>query len=356
MLQAIISLTKKFISIKSTAGNTEELEKILELALSHMAECTIERFERNGVKSALIYNAKRRPKKFKIILNGHLDVVPGKEYQYTTEIKDNRLYGVGSMDMKASATCLILAFKEMAGKVSYPLGLQLVTDEEVGGFDGTKYQIEKGVRAEFIIAGEPTNFDIIHKAKGVLQVKISAKGKTAHGAYPWRGKNAIWKMNDFFNALKKRYPVPEREVWTTTVNLSKIQTSNQAFNKIPDDCASWLDVRFVPEEAKTIKENIQGLLPKGFIFDVIAHESVLLTDENNEFIKLLKKSSQCIADKDVRLRGAHGSSDARHFVRVNCAGIEFGPIGGGIGSDYEWVDILSLEKYYQILKDFLLAL
>jgi len=355
MLHTIVSLTKKFISIKSTPDNTKALEKVLELALSNLEGYTIERFERNGVRSALIYNAKKRPKKFKIILNGHLDVIPGKEHQYIPEIKGDKLYGVGSMDMKASAVCLIRIFKEVVDKISYPLGLQLVTDEETGGFNGTKYQIENGVRAEFTIAGEPTNFDVVHKAKGILQVKISAKGKTAHGAYPWRGDNAIWKMNEFFNALQKKYPVPDHEIWATTVNVSRIETTNKAFNKIPDDCVAWLDVRFVPEETETIKKSVQQLLPKGFTFDVIAHEPALFTDENNEFIKLLKKIVQHTGGRTIRLRGAHGSSDARHFTYVNCSGIEFGPIGEGIGSDYEWVDIPSLGKYYRILKNFLLT-
>src|SRR3989338_9584875 len=222
----VLSLTKKFISIESVPGNPEELEKILGLALSNLKGYTIERFKQNGVNSALIYNSRKRSKKFKIILNGHLDVVPGKEYQYLPKIKGNRLYGVGSMDMKANAACLIMVFKEVADKTGYPLGLQLVTDEEVGGFDGTKHQISKGVRADFVIAGEPTNFDIVNEAKGVLRVNISTKGKTAHGAYPWRGENAIWKMNEFLNILKKKYPVPRREQWTTTVNLSGIETRN----------------------------------------------------------------------------------------------------------------------------------
>ena len=91
-------------------------------------------------------------------------------------------------------------------------------------------------------------------------------------------------------------------------------------------------------------------------FDVVAHEPALLTDENNEFIKLLKKVARHTIGKNIRLRGAHGSSDARHFAHVNCSGIEFGPIGKGIGSDHEWVDIPSLEKYYHILKSFLLTI
>lgn len=354
-MQTITSLTKKFISIKSTANNTKALDKILDLALSCLEGYTIEQFEHNGIKSALIYNTKKRPKKFKIILNGHLDIIPGKEDQYIPKIKGNRLYGVGSMDMKANVACLIMVFKEVADKVSYPLGLQLVTDEEIGGDNGTKYQIEKGVRADFVIAGEPTNFDIVHKAKGVLQVKVFTKGKTAHGAYPWKGENAIWKMNEFFNALKKKYPVPNRETWKTTVNVSRIGTSNQAFNKIPDDCVSQLDVRFVSEEMDTIKKSLQQLLPKMVAFDVVAYEPALFTDKNNEFVKLLEEIIRHTIGKNIRLRGAHGSSDARHFARVNCSGIEFGPIGGGIGSDHEWVGISSLEKYYRILKKFLLT-
>ena len=108
------------------------------------------------------------------------------------------------MDMKANVACLMTVFKDVADKVNYPLGLQLVTDEEIGGFHGTKYQIEKGVRAEFVVVGESTDLNIKNRAKGILWAKISAKGKTAHGAYPWRGENAIWKMNEFLNCLKRQ--------------------------------------------------------------------------------------------------------------------------------------------------------
>jgi len=231
-----------------------------------------------------------------------------------------------------------------------------VTDEETGGFDGTQYQVEKGVRADFVIAGEPTNFDIVHKAKGVLIAKISANGKTAHGAYPWRGSNAIWSMLGFLQALKKRYPIPNQERWVTTVNLCKIETSNQTFNKIPDDCAIILDIRYILEESNSIVAGLRKLLPKGFVIDIVAKEPALMTSSNNNFIQLLKKTTRQITRKKIALRGAQGTSDARHFAQAHGAGIEFGPIGGGIGSDSEWVDIPSLNTYYQILTKFLLSI
>lgn len=356
MIKKILPLAEKFISIKSIEGNSQALEQILKLALSQVKEYTVERFERNGVKSALVYNSAKRPKKFKLLLNCHLDVIPGKDSQYVPRISGNKLYGVGSMDMKANTACAIMAFKETANQVKYPLALQFVTDEEIGGFDGTKYQVEKGVRADFIVATEPTNFDIVNKAKGILWVKISAKGKTAHGAYPWRGENAIWKMNEFLNALKRKYPIPSSENWITTVNLAQIESGNRAFNKIPDDCTIGLDIRYIPEEAKSVLKNIKQLLPKGLKLEIVANEPSMGTADDNKHVSLLQEIAGRVIRKKISLRGAQGSSDARHFERVKCPGIEFGPIGKGIGSDNEWVDIPSLEKYYQILRNFLLSL
>ena len=191
MFFSIILLTKSLISIPSTRNNKKALNDVLDLALKEVKDFTIERFEKEGYPSALIYPQKTRPNNFKIILNAHLDVVSGREEQYKPYEKDGKLFGRGAVDMKGAAAVEILVFKEVAKKVSYPLALQLVTDEEIGGFCGTKYQIEKGVRADFVIAGEPTDFGVNNKAKGIIWLKIKTKGKAAHGAYPWRGKNAL---------------------------------------------------------------------------------------------------------------------------------------------------------------------
>ncbi len=249
-----------------------------------------------------------------------------------------------------------MVFKELAASLSYPIGLQLVTDEEVGGFDGTKYQVEKGVRADFVIASETTNFNIVNESKGIIWLKIFSTGIAAHGAYPWRGTNAIWKMNSFLAALQKQFPIPSKQEWVTTVNLSKISSSNKAFNKIPDDCEVWLDIRYIPKDKKTILSKIKKLVPKDFKIQVLANEPCLFVENDNEYIQQLKTIDEEITNQKVVLYGAQGSSDSRHFTEVGCNGIEFGPIGGGIGSDEEWIDIQSLEQYTQILKKFLFSL
>ncbi len=356
MLKKIVSTSKKLISINSSIEHPNALHEILETAISPIKGYNVEYFERNANRSVLIYNSKKRPSKFKIILNGHLDIVPGKEYQYKPYIKNDRLYGVGALDMKASAVCLIEVFKKVVNKVSFPLAIQLVTDEEVGGFDGTKYQIEKGVKADFVITGESTSFNIANKAKGILLLKIKAKGKSAHGAYVWNGTNAISIMSKFVNNLEKAFPIPKQNTWVSTVNISKIETSNISFNKVPDDCTVSLDIRYIPGDIENVLKKIRNLLPKELKIIYTLKEPSMDVNANNQNILKLSYSVNKIMHKKPKLYGANGSSDARHYTSINCPAIEFGPIGGGIGSDSEWISIKSLEKYVLILQDFLLSI
>lgn len=355
MLNKILSLSKQFISIESIFDNHKALNNILELALDNLDEYTIERFESNGVKSVLIFNCSKRPNKFKIILNGHLDVVPGKDTLYKPTIAKNKLFGVGSLDMKASVACLIIAFKKVANQVNYPLALQLTTDEEVGGFNGTKHQIDMGVKSDFILAGEPTNLNIVNRAKGFINLKVSSIGKAAHGAYVWKGVNAIFKMNAFLNVLRNKFPTPLSEQWATTLNLCKIETSNSSFNKVPDNCTVWLQFRCIPDERKKVLHTVQNLLPDNFKLEVVDNEPPFFVKDNNIYIKKLQKIVKKYTKSTPIIRGAQGTSDIRHFSQAGQSGVEFGPIGKNIGSDNEFVSITSLNTYYNILVDFLFS-
>src|SRR5690606_17841219 len=131
------------------------------------------------------------------------------------------------------------------------------------------------------------NFNIVNKAKGITWLKISTKGETAHGAYPWRGTNAIWKMHAFLNKLQKLYPVPKTQEWVTTVNLSRIDTSNLAFNKIPDYCEVCLDIRYIARDTETIIDSIKQILPSDFTITIVAKEPSLYVKEDNPFIQKL---------------------------------------------------------------------
>ena len=57
-------------------------------------------------------------------------------------------------------------------------------------------------------------------------------------------------MYDLVRKLETLYPIPQKEAWQTTINLAKIETPNTTFNKVPDECTAWLDIRVIPEGGK----------------------------------------------------------------------------------------------------------
>ncbi len=355
-MDAIIDLAKKLIGIHSTSDNQEGLNEITSLAENYLSNFTVQRFHSNGIPSLLVHNAKPQTKLFNLILNGHLDIVPGNKEQFKAIIKGNKLYGRGSYDMKSAAAVNIYLFKELANNLDYPIALQLVTDEEIGGYNGTKFQVEKGITADFVIAGENTDSKIINKFKGPLWLKIRTKGKTAHGAYPWKGENALLIMYAILQKIQTLYPIPQNNYWQTTVNVAKIETQNTTFNKVPADCVAWLDIRVIPGEENDILQKIKKLLPNDTELEIVLQEKPAYTDPSNPYIKQLQESNKKISSHEAEIAGIHGSSDVRFYNTLrNIPGVDFGPIGAGAHSDEEWVDLKSLENYYQILKQFLLT-
>lgn len=352
----LISLAKQLIAIPSIKEQVEALAQTLEVAKNELEGFSIEEFESNGTPSLLAFVGQKRPDRFKVILNAHLDVVPAKDNQYEVVEKDGKLYGRGTNDMKAAAAVEILVFKELAKQLTYPIALQLVTDEEIGGFHGTGYQVREGIQGDFVIAGEPTNFGINNKAKGIIWAKVHTHGKVAHGAYPWNGENAIWRMKTFLDRLQEKFPIPQKESWVTTVNLAKLETDNTTFNQVPEDCTASLDVRFIPEDTDTIEQDLQNLLPEGVTIEFLEKEPAQGTSETDPFVLALSKATEKVTGRPSQIIVKHGGSDIRFYEPIGVPGVTFGPIGAGLHSDEEWVDVKSLNDYYNILKEFLLSL
>ncbi|MCX6732546.1 MAG: M20/M25/M40 family metallo-hydrolase, partial [Candidatus Roizmanbacteria bacterium] len=87
--------------------------------------------------------------------------------------------------------------------------------------------------------------------------------------------------------------------------------------------------------------------------EFLEFEPPQVTKETNPYFQQLLASIEHVTSKKADVIVKHGSSDVRHFSRVDGEGVEFGPIGAGLHSDDEWVDIKSLDTYYDILASFL---
>lgn len=354
MQEDILSLAKKFISVQSVSGDKPQLKKIIEITRNELEGFNAEEFESNGIPSLLFSNHDLQNKHFKIILNAHLDVVSGNAEQYSPDVKNGRLYGRGAYDMKATAAVMIYIFKEIAKSLDYPLGLQITVDEEIGGVNGTKYQLENGVRANFAITGEGTNFRIINEAKARMILKILANGKNSHSAYPWLGDNAIMKIQKAVTQIAKEYPQSNSEWNGTTVAITSIGTNNLIYNKIPDHCEAILDARVIADEKKTMLDNLKKIVNSDIQLKLIADSEPHHTNPDSMYIEKLRFVINSVLGHKSVLSRAHGESDARFFTSIGCEGVEFGPIGGNHHADEEWVDLKSLEEYYTILKGFII--
>jgi succinyl-diaminopimelate desuccinylase len=356
---AFLASACELLAVPSTADRPDDLHRALAFVLDFVGPgVTVERFNSGGRPSALLYAGESRPN-FRFILNGHLDVVPAPPELFRPRLEDGHLYARGAQDMKVSALVLAQVFRELAGTVPYPLGLQLVTDEEIGGRDGTLHQIENGVTADFVIIGEHSGLRVVTDSKGMVTATLRASGRAGHSAYPWQGDNALVKLHRSLARLLAAHPVPADEQWRTTVNLARVHTPNLARNQIPDFAEAWLDIRYPPQDvnlngktAEQIALYLAGFCEPG-VTPVIDHaDPPHHADDNRPEIVRLR---QAVRNQGYRgdLMRKHGAADGRFYYQRGVDAVIFGIGGDGLHGAAEYADISTIRPYYRALKEFL---
>lgn len=352
-----------FLSINSTAGKPAELRRALEYVAGQVEACagiTVEYFEQNDKPSFLAYRGSQRPERFSVLLNGHVDVVPGKPEQFVPVQKGDQLYARGALDMKAAALVLTQVFCDLAAKVPYPLGLQIVSDEEVGGHNGTAYQLAQGVRANFAIAGEFTQpGQICVASRGICQAKVRVHGTTAHSAYPWNGDNAAVRAAAYVQKLLASYPIPPEQIWATTVNVSGISAPHAAINAVPEAAEIVLDCRYIPGDANfASREAAQTFLAKldpQVSVEILMYEPAHEADTQNVYVRKLAAALQTATGLAPEFIKKPGGADVRFYSDLGVPAVVLGVQGADIHGDNEHLLLPSLDQYYKTLKKFLLS-
>jgi succinyl-diaminopimelate desuccinylase len=347
----------ELLAVRSTAGRPDELRRALELVVGVVGPgFTVERFEKRGKPSVLVYAGGARPR-FRVMFNGHLDVVPGEDGQFRPRRDGDLLYGRGAQDMKVAALVMAEVFRERARALPFALGLQLVTDEEVGGFDGTGHQLAQGVCADFVVIGEQSGLRVVAESKGIVQVRLVAGGVAAHAAYPWLGRNALVALHAGIGAVLGRYPTPAAEEWRTTVNLARVETGNQAVNQVPADATAWLDVRFPPTDpdfAGREPEEIASFLRElsGVEVFVDSLGAPHRADPGSADVGRLREAARSQGYGGELLR-KHGAADGRFYSARGMDAVIFGPGGDGQHGPDEHLDLRTVEPYRRALIEFL---
>lgn len=349
-----IEILKELIKIDSS--NLEGANKLIDFC-NHLLQdsgVNTELIEHNGFKS-LIGNIGKGEKR--IILNGHLDIVSGKKHQFKPYERDGKVYGRGSADMKSGAAAMISVILELKdNELPCEVQLQLVTDEEIGGVNCSKFLVGNGYRGDFVICGEPTQLGIGIQAKGILQIYLEFLGKSAHGSRPWMGDNAIIKA---FNAYDKILCLPftkeKSDLYEApSINLSKIE-GGDVYNKVPDYCKMCLDIRFLPNQnINEIIKQIEGAIETKV--NIYSYGDAVKTKKDDIYVKNLSQSITNFTKLNAEIFGQHGSADTKFYSKYGIPAVEFGPIGGNWHGDDEYVVLDSVYTYRDILKDFILSM
>lgn len=197
-----------------------------------------------------------------LLVNAHVDVVPTgertawKHDPFGAEIEDGRVYGRGAGDDKASVTAQVMAALALQ-RSGLPLAGRLivneVSDEEVGGLHGAGLVAEQmTVRPDYVIVGEQTLNRVCIGEKGGAGVVVTVMGKTAHGALPWEGANAIEALAEVIVALRTElWPkLTKRTHWAFHPSSGSINMIEGGVkeNVVADRASCYVDRRIVPGE------------------------------------------------------------------------------------------------------------
>lgn len=350
----LVALTCDLIAFPSTADRLDHVAAAIDYAERYaraIPGVRVQHIGSNGVPNVIA--TLRDTKTPAYILNAHLDVVPGRPEQFVPVVRDGRIYGRASQDMKGSAAVLLRLMKDLAALPEPPdVGFQFVGDEEIGGFDGTGHILDQGWRTGFFLAAEPTDLQICYAQKGALWIEAELPGRSSHGSRPWDGLNPIAALRDSLVALEKRFPTPDEAAWVTTV-VPTIVSSGDAKNRVPDLVQVTIDSRHIPEESpEEVLAGIQAAFSGGTVRFHSPPSPPLYTDPNDPQIGKLAECIAAVTGEKGRLYREHFASDARFYSNVGIPSVCFGPVGAGLHSEEEWVDIASLEQVYHVLHRF----
>ncbi len=292
-----------------------------------------------------------------VVLHGHLDVVPGLPGQFDPRVEGDRLYGRGSYDMKGAIAAMLLVAAAMRDQDRVRVRLGIVGDEESEeeAERGSDHLVDSGFTGDFAITGEPTDLHIGVEAKGVLALRLEVAGRSAHGATPWLGDNAVLNAIDVFRSIESLpFARHSSELFDRpSINLGRIW-GGDALNKVPDRCVIDVDIRYLPDQDPVaILAQVRGIA--GIRATPLLTRPPATVDRDSAFVQGLRRAAAEHHHGEPMSVGRDGASDAVSFLRVGVPAVEFGPVGDGHHGPEEWVSISSLDTYRQALESFLRA-
>ncbi len=317
-----------------------------------------------------------------VLLNGHLDTVEICEGwtkdPLSAEVIDNRMYGVGALDMKSGCTAIMLAVEAFAktvehfnGKVLYTL----VCDEEGPYGLGTDALILDGItdEADVAIVPEPSA-DFTQRefpclclgARGGWNYTVEVKGRSAHGANPEKGINAISEASKILLELEKTQLKPHPKLGPGSICVIEFKGGGAPLS-VPDK-ASFSVFRHttIGETKDTLRKEVEKAIKRAAIkgratmkFRDAPHSEnggfqPYVVSESNPYTRAIKESISAATGNQARIAYFSSVGDFNYLgSRAKLPTYLFGPSGSNYHAPDEYVNLDTVVKTAMVIYDFL---
>ena len=308
-----------------------------------------------------------------LMFNGHIDTMPPGDLAlwngdpHKPEIRNGRLYGLGSCDMKGGLMAAVMAVKllqdcgiALPGDVLFTS----VVDEEGGG-NGSIQAALKGQKADGVVVCEPTGGELILAHMGFLFFKVNIIGKANHSGSKWLGVSAIekaMKLMDALNELEKEWSrnFTHPLLPSPSLNVGVIKGGSAA-STVAGNCTFSVCIHYLPqlmsEESveKVFRERITRCSREDeWLIDHTPEVSKYQAgggfemDRGHSFVGSFKKGHLQATGKEAVIAGSPAGCDSRIWRNLaSCPTIQFGP--GRLEQCHSVNEYLSLESYLQAI-------
>ncbi len=300
-----------------------------------------------------------------LMLNAHMDTVDveGMAEPFSGAVRDGKLYGRGSQDMKGSLAAqlaAVKALKEQGITLQGDLLIAGVADEECASI-GVQ-SIVPHYQPDGVIVTEPTDFQVTVAHKGFIWIEIKTYGRAFHGSRYDMGIDAntmmgyvLVEIDKLLQELMAREPHPK--LAQPSLHAAVLRGGTE-WSSYAGECTLRLERRTLPgEDVEGVSAEIQQILdrlsaqnPKfkaDFRIELVRDPFEAQPD--SALISTLSSVSETVLGKPVIHTGATYWTDAAFHAPTGSDTVIMGPTGDGLHSIEEWVDLASVATFAEIL-------
>jgi putative selenium metabolism hydrolase len=376
----IIKFMREIVAIPSMESQIGEVGKRIQDEMKKLGYDEI-RYDKMGNTIGRIGNGKKV-----IVFDSHIDTVgigDPASWQWDPfkgKVENGILYARGACDEKNSTPGMIygLAIARDLGLLDGWTAYYFGNMEEWcdGIAPNTFVEVDPKVKPDFVVIGEPTKMLVYRGHKGRLEMKVTAKGKSAHAASNHLGDNAIYKLLPVIAGIRDLEPkLGDHEfLGHGKITVSDMHVKTPSINAVPDEAIIYIDRRMTFGETKeAVKKQVEDLIPAefkdtvkleelfydepsytGFVFPVDKYFPAWAYEEGHPLVQAGQEARQLIGLPEAKPGKWNFSTNGIYWAgKAGIPSIGFGPgdeeTAHTVNDSVSLDDMVKATEFYAIL-------